>query len=172
MKPLSALLLLSLALLPSPVAGAAKIVLEAAPTSPIPADETTILISGIILAGDANRFLFAVEGHTIITARLNSPGGYVPDAVQMAEWIKSHRIATEVEAGATCTSSCFIIFAAGTKKFAGAGARIGVHAVKQAPDGAEMPAQTVKLARLLQSYQALKSQHYRRAFPSRPMRMP
>ena len=73
------------------------------------------------------------------TVVLNSPGGSVGDALAMGRLIRESKLATEVEAGKFCASSCPLVFVGGVER-RGDKAAIGVHQVFAAtppdPDGA------------------------------------
>jgi hypothetical protein len=58
---------------------------------------------------------------------LNSTGGKLIEGATIAAAIKREKLATSVESGAVCASACFLAFAAGSSKFVGPGALIGVH---------------------------------------------
>jgi len=70
------------------------------------------------------------------TVVLNSPGGSVGDALAMGKLIRERKLATEVEAGKLCASSCPLVFFGGLERRAGDKAAIGVHQVfaVSAPD--------------------------------------
>lgn len=94
----------------------------------------TIQISGQIAAGDADAFIIAVEqataaGRTIENVQLNSAGGKLVEATKLAAAIRARKISTSVGRDTVCASACFLVFAAGDRKFADTGAQIGVHKV-------------------------------------------
>src|SRR6266478_6914909 len=99
----------------------------------IPAKRGVIIeISGQITNGDADVFIGEVKrvnasGKTIERVQLNSGGGKLLEGVRLATAIREAKISTAVGQGAVCASACFLAFAAGDPKFAGDGARIGVH---------------------------------------------
>jgi ATP-dependent protease ClpP protease subunit len=62
-----------------------------------------------------------------ITLALDSPGGMIDGARHMTDWVKENKVDTVVPNGATCASSCVMIWGAGEHKFAGENAQIGVH---------------------------------------------
>lgn len=91
-------------------------------------------MDGVIVPGDSTYFAAMVksanaEGHLVSALRLNSPGGNVEEGAALAQDVRSAKVATVVVRGSTCASACFLIFAAGEKKYASAGSRIGVHGV-------------------------------------------
>jgi hypothetical protein len=86
---------------------------------------------GTITPGTADAFgkEIARHGEYIKTVVLNSPGGSVNDALAMGRLIRERKLATEVEAGKYCASSCPLMFFGGVERRAGAKAAIGVHQV-------------------------------------------
>jgi hypothetical protein len=88
-----------------------------------------LMAKGSIEAGAAERFAaeIAKRGSYVTTVVLNSPGGSLEDALAMGRLIREKGMATQVEAGATCASSCPLVFAGGVERRAGAKAAIGVH---------------------------------------------
>jgi hypothetical protein len=91
-----------------------------------------IEIAGQITAGDADAFLGEIKqanaaGKLVENVQLNSTGGKLIEAAKLAAAIREGKIPTIVGQGAVCASACFLAFAAGDPKFAGDGARIGVH---------------------------------------------
>ncbi len=86
---------------------------------------------GLIKPGTAKafeRFLAKNKGK-IKRITLHSPGGSVPDALEMAREIRKRKLTTHVPNDGYCASSCPLVFAGGTKRLAGAKAWIGVHRV-------------------------------------------
>jgi hypothetical protein len=103
-----------------------------------------IQISGPIEAGDADALISAVKhagatGKTLESVELNSTGGRLVEGARLAAAIKLGKMSTTVAQGAVCASACFLAFAAGDPKFAGAGALIGVHKASD-KDGRETEA--------------------------------
>jgi len=89
-----------------------------------------VLVAEGAIDADALRKLTAeldVEGRTIRVVSLNSPGGEVQQAMAMARLVRERGIATEVEDGALCASSCPILFAGGVSRIAAPRAAIGLH---------------------------------------------
>jgi hypothetical protein len=116
--------------------------------------KTIIFLQGEILAGDRQKvgLLAIVADNTrryISTVVLNSPGGSLEEAIELATYVKSRKITTIVPKDARCASACFIVFSAGHQKFANTNARIGVHGVSEAglETGAAKSA-TVGMARI------------------------
>lgn len=60
---------------------------------------------------------------------LNSGGGSVTGALDLAAYVRARKLDTGVAAGGTCSSSCFTVWAAGVRRSVAPDARIGVHAV-------------------------------------------
>lgn len=92
-------------------------------------NEGVIVASGEIRPGDDEKLhslVAALPGNTVLTGiLLNSPGGSLLEGVRMATTIRNTGLATA--AVRVCASACFLMFAAGTRKLALNGARIGVH---------------------------------------------
>ena len=91
-----------------------------------------ILISGELVEGDTVAFKSAVKtandaGKLVLSIRLNSPGGSLLEGVKLADAVRFGKIVTNVGQGATCASACFLVFAAGSMRYANYSARIGVH---------------------------------------------
>ena len=100
-----------------------------------------LMATGTITPGISKSFAAEAERHSdyIKTVVLNSPGGSVADALAMGRLIRDRKLATEVEAGQSCASSCPLVFAGGVERRAGEKAAIGVHqvaAIKSAANGA------------------------------------
>ena len=89
------------------------------------------MATGTITPGSAETFAaeIAKRGDYVTTVVLNSPGGSVGDALAMGRLIRERKLATEVEAGKYCASSCPLVFAGGVERRAGDKAAIGVHQV-------------------------------------------
>jgi hypothetical protein len=100
-----------------------------------------LMATGSITPGISESFAAEVgrHGDYIKTVVLNSPGGSVADALAMGRLIRGKKLATEVEAGKYCASSCPLVFAGGVERRAGDKATLGVHqvaAIKSAGNGA------------------------------------
>ena len=100
-----------------------------------------IQISGQITAGDADAFISEVRqadtaGNAIESVQLNSTGGKLLEGVKLAGAIRERKISTSVGQEAVCASACFLVFAAGDRKFVDPGAQIGVHKASD-KDGSE-----------------------------------
>lgn len=137
--PLVAALLPWALALPATHAGAATV--SAAPdggghvvirlTGRIGAEDDAALASALRRAGRA--------GTPVAGLALSSPGGDAAGALRIAMRVVSTGLATRVDAGGTCASACFIVFAAGRPRSVGPGAVLGVHRVavggRDAPRG-------------------------------------
>ena len=90
-----------------------------------------LLATGTISPGISEAFAteIARRGDYVKTVVLNSPGGSVGDALAMGRLIREKKLATEVEAGKYCASSCPLVFFGGIERRAGDKAAIGVHQV-------------------------------------------
>jgi hypothetical protein len=106
-----------------------------------------LILDGVITPGDAAKLADQIEaantgGYRLDTLRLNSQGGSVGEAFQMAIMVRSVRnMATAVYKRSVCLSACFGIFAAGWRKYVDpAPDQIGVHSA--AISGQETPETT------------------------------
>lgn len=106
--------------------------------------------TGTIDQGAAGRLAseLKLRGDDVRTVSLNSPGGSLDDAILMARLIRKHGLATEVEDGALCASSCPLLLAGGADRSAGAKAVIGVHQFYASTDLSEDPADVMADAQL------------------------
>lgn len=96
--------------------------------------DSRVLISviGELVDGDTERFKTAVKsandaGKFVANIRLNSIGGSLLEGVKLAQAVQFAKIATNVGKNGICASACFLVFAAGSTKFANYSAKIGVH---------------------------------------------
>lgn len=96
-------------------------------------------MTGSIDPGSAVRFQAELgeRGEYVTTVSLNSPGGSLEDALAMARLIRDKGLATRVEDGALCASSCPLILAAGERRSAGDRSAVGLHQFYAA--GGELP---------------------------------
>jgi hypothetical protein len=88
-----------------------------------------LMAVGTIAPGTADVFAAEVtkRGSYIKTIVLESPGGSVSDALEMGRLIRAKKLATEIDSGRYCASSCPLVFAGGVERRAGEKAAIGVH---------------------------------------------
>ncbi|QPF87790.1 ATP-dependent Clp protease proteolytic subunit [Bradyrhizobium genosp. L] len=122
-------------------------------------DVTIIALSGDVAEGDAEAaeaLIKAANDHDrlISAVRLDSPGGSLAEAVQLANLIHRAKLPTIVAAGSRCASACFIVFAAGNEKFASFDAAIGVHGVsdKFGHETAQTSEATIAMARIVSRF--------------------
>ena len=101
--------------------------------------------TGSIVPGTAARFAAEIDarGEYVQTVVLDSPGGALDDAMEMAKLIRDKGYAAEVPDGALCASSCPLVFTGGTMRIAGNKAAIGVHQFYAATPGEASPAQVM-----------------------------
>lgn len=114
-----------------------------------------IHVKGEITEGDAARFPQWVTDNIknqdrIAGVSLDSPGGNVREALLFADGVKGTEIPTIVGPEEQCVSACFLIFAAGKKRFASKEAHIGVHSLVIKGEGENLDAKgsTLDLARI------------------------
>jgi hypothetical protein len=113
-----------------------------------------IHVRGEITKGDAAQFPKWVTDNIrnedkIAGVSLDSPGGSVREALLFADGVKGTEVPTIVGPGEKCVSACFLIFAAGKKRFASKEAQIGVHSLVIKGQGENLDAKgsTLDLAR-------------------------
>ncbi|MBX9825884.1 MAG: hypothetical protein K2Y27_12920 [Xanthobacteraceae bacterium] len=99
--------------------------------------KTRINLDGDIVVGDADKIREIIKssndaGRLVTTIRLNSAGGSLLESVRIAGILRYAKTATAVLDGAKCASACFIIFAAGSEKYAHYSAQLGVHGASEA----------------------------------------
>lgn len=107
-------------------------------------------VEGAIDQGASTRFAAELDarGEYVTTVAFNSPGGSLEDAMAMARLVRERGLATRVENGALCASSCPLILAGGVTREAGAKAAIGVHQFYAAEEIAN-PAQAMADAQMI-----------------------
>lgn len=107
-----------------------------------------VRISGQIEAGDAEKLKAFIEANGLMNCgapgfcpyntviALDSPGGSLVEALQIAEYVREHSFPTLLLAGARCESACSMIFLSGytaydgvfhPRRFAHDTARLGLH---------------------------------------------
>jgi hypothetical protein len=119
-------------------------------------NKTIVALNGELAEGDATRLsdIIAASNKSARPAsgiRLNSAGGSLIEGVRLAGIVLNAKLATVVPSGATCASACFIVFAAGNEKFAGATSTVGVPgaADRFGPDAAGVTPSIVKVVKEL-----------------------
>lgn len=97
---------------------------------------SAIRITGAIERGDLRKLqalLATPEGARAFETRgtfiLDSPGGQVVEALEIAQVMEGRFATTVVPSGAKCYSACFLLYAAGSYRAAGEGAALGVHQI-------------------------------------------
>jgi hypothetical protein len=87
----------------------------------------TIRLDGEFQAGIARDFMRVLaSAPDAETVELASPGGWVAEAVRVAEQIERRGLATRVSG--QCSSACTLAFAGGTRRALAAGGMLGFHA--------------------------------------------
>lgn len=94
--------------------------------------QAVIELSGRIQEGDYGKVGREVRywndrGIRVSGLRLNSAGGQILEAINIAKAIRSAEIAAVVGRNRDCLSACALIFAYATEKWADSSSRIGVH---------------------------------------------
>ncbi len=109
-----------------------------------------LLAEGSIDQGAAARFAREVEqrGEYVRRISLNSPGGSLDDAMEMARIVRERGFDTEVADGAICASSCPLLMAGGTNRSAGEKAAVGLHQFYAATGTVTEPAQVMADAQM------------------------
>jgi hypothetical protein len=122
-------------------------------------NKTVIALTGEIVEGDSNTLASIIRasneaGREVSGLRLNSLGGNLGEGARLAQIVAYAKIAAVVANGSTCASACFIVFAAGTEKYASFGASVGVHGAsdKSGRETTSSNAATVLMARLVKDY--------------------
>ncbi len=91
-----------------------------------------VTLSGDVVAGDAERLEGVVVdlldgGVEVRRLDLDSQGGDAGEGMRLARTVRALRLATHVADAHVCASACFLAYAAGIRKSAGAGAILAVH---------------------------------------------
>jgi hypothetical protein len=125
-------------------------------TRVVHANQTMILLNGVIERGDAEQLreliASADEEQPITAILLDSPGGNLVASVALAILVRGRSLTTIVGPKATCASACFLVFAAGNARYVDYASYVGVHGVadKGGQETAESRAATVAFARIVQ----------------------
>jgi hypothetical protein len=101
---------------------------------PLDAPAVLILLRGPIISGDFDRFmefLKTMPPADRIAFALDSPGGNVLEAEKLARVIKRLDAAAFVGEESECSSACFLLFAAASRRIVSPEALIGVHSVSE-----------------------------------------
>jgi hypothetical protein len=87
-----------------------------------------IYIDGEIKAGDEDHFRRLAVGSEKAAVVVSGPGGALLTALEIGKTIQLKGFATYVPAGQACTSSCALIWIAGSTRFLTRTSRVGFHA--------------------------------------------
>lgn len=100
---------------------------------------------GTIVPGTAAAFDAEMEerGEYVRVVSLDSPGGALDDAMAMATLMRQRGLASRVEDGTICASSCPLVLAGGTERSVGPKAAVGVHQFYAATEETTRPAQAM-----------------------------
>lgn len=106
---------------------------QTVPVSAVTVQDSTVRISGEITPEVANSFASVLKSRPGVKAvNLNSPGGRVFPALEIARTINAGGLATSVPAGDECHSACALIFLAGKERVAHG--KLGVHQISGVND--------------------------------------
>ena len=86
-----------------------------------------MLLSGFIAPGSSDRFEAALDGETVDTIALHSPGGVVTEALRMGELVRARGFDTLLVPDAACASACPLILFAGVERTVSRRAWVGMH---------------------------------------------
>jgi hypothetical protein len=118
------------------------------------ADGRRIVVArGVIGAGDTDRLRRALAEADpgrdgLRSIALDSPGGAVDEALDMALLMDRERVAVTVGAGAICDSACAqIVFFAGVERVVQEGGRLGLHSCSRSGASMRMPICNEMIAR-------------------------
>lgn len=118
--------------------------------------QTTITLAGDIVKGDGLKFSRLLKDerkrHPVALLKLNSRGGLIGEAVEIAKLVRAANITTRVASGARCSSACSLVFVAGKQKIAEPTGNIGVHRGRDLKTGKDSKTATETMARVLRSY--------------------
>lgn len=98
-------------------------------------DYSTILVSGVISEGDAERFEEVASGLRKATVTLNSPGGSVSEALSIGASIRERNWATSVLPDNECFSACALIWISSERRYISQSSVIGFHAAYKYSNG-------------------------------------
>jgi|GEM_PF-4660284 len=142
-----ALCVLMATMLPS-MSGAAEIAIKNKATYP------ELFLEGAIEPGDAKKLLDVIKADPVWFVALrginvNSPGGSVREAIDLAKIVESSGMTLRVDQGKTCASACFILFASANYRWAANNAKVLVHR----PYSTSMPGNSVEFAEQMEAQQ-------------------
>jgi hypothetical protein len=90
-----------------------------------------VTIKGMIWGQDAEKFASMTRGMPRVTVSLDSAGGVVDVAIEIARRVRGRGYGTAVHTGARCDSACPLIWFAGIQRYLGHEARLGFHSARQ-----------------------------------------
>lgn len=95
--------------------------------------ENALIADGEIYQGDGMKAVEYLRNNPELektnTVFLNSNGGVIAESQWLAKIFRDTKMKTVVRTNGYCVSACFELWAAGTTRVAGSGARIGVHRI-------------------------------------------
>lgn len=94
-----------------------------------------IMISGEIVAGDAEKFRAEALKLRNATVGLSSGGRTLGPALEIGKMVRLMSFSTIVVGSDQCASACALIWMAGARRFLGDGARVGFHAAYRSETG-------------------------------------
>jgi membrane-bound ClpP family serine protease len=112
------------------------------------ADNSVLMVSGIIGPGAHRQFQAALWRANPKLVVLDGPGGVLGEAILIAEEVRRRGLSTVVTNNRSCASACAIVFLSGRTKYMGAGANVGLHSASFA-DGRADPEATQLMAAYL-----------------------
>jgi hypothetical protein len=109
---------------------------------------------GPVVAGDTVRLKAMADGQSIAGVYLNSFGGVAVEGLALAEVIRDLNVMTVVPDTGSCSSACFVMFAAGANKYVGKNATVAVHSAgdDNHKENLATASLTFVMARAAQSY--------------------
>lgn len=99
----------------------------------------TFRLDGKITQALAERVL-SIEPRSSLRIELNSPGGSLRAAREIARFVRRNGLSTHVRADGRCASACLLVLQAGVRRTAGEGARLIIHAASNAAGYASIAA--------------------------------
>jgi hypothetical protein len=123
---------------------------------PLKDGRVAISLTGEIVPGDAEALKSLIKkandtGKLVASIRLDSEGGNLGEAVEIAAVVQFGKLNTVIVSNAKCASACFVVFAAGAEKYANYSSTIGVHGAsdQQGRETVTAGAATVVMARVI-----------------------
>jgi|GEM_PF-4660737 len=99
-------------------------------------EDERIVIAGEIKVGDYNKLIKFLKKDNLqffldSAVILNSPGGDIPETLKIANLMNKSHVTTAIKYGGSCFSSCFLLWAAGSKRLLNYESQLGVHPLDQ-----------------------------------------